>query len=134
MSDGQPSLTYIAPVFRVADLARSIAFYRDRLGLTVEFCYENFYASVCRDHCHIHLQCAPPTPRDQAAFERAEHIDACVSVRNAETLAASFASSGVAFSVPLRQMPYGAEFYVRDPDGYVLGFIQPAVEETENKD
>ena len=21
-------------------------------------------------------------------------------------------------------MPYGVEFYVRDPDGYVLGFIQ----------
>jgi len=22
-------------------------------------------------------------------------------------------------------MPYGREFYVRDPDGYILGFIQP---------
>ena len=32
------------------------------------------------------------------------------------------------FSVPLRQMPYGVEFYVRDPDGYVLGFVEPAPE------
>jgi len=23
-------------------------------------------------------------------------------------------------------MPYGREFYVRDPDGYILGFIQSA--------
>jgi hypothetical protein len=23
-------------------------------------------------------------------------------------------------------MPYGTEFYVRDPDGYILGFVQPA--------
>jgi len=29
-------LAYIAPVFRVADLAESIAFYRDRLGFQVE--------------------------------------------------------------------------------------------------
>ena len=28
--------------------------------------------------------------------------------------------------MPLRKMPYGTEFYVRDPDGYILGFIQSA--------
>jgi hypothetical protein len=28
--------------------------------------------------------------------------------------------------VPLRSMPYGREFYVRDPDGYILGFVEPA--------
>jgi len=31
--------------------------------------------------------------------------------------------------VALRRMPYGTEFYVRDPDGYVLGFVQPALED-----
>jgi hypothetical protein len=30
--------------------------------------------------------------------------------------------------VPLRRMPYGVELYVRDPDGYVLGFVEPAEE------
>jgi catechol 2,3-dioxygenase-like lactoylglutathione lyase family enzyme len=118
------SLTYIAPVFRVTDLSRALAFYRDRLGFDLEFCYEDFYASVCRDSCHIHLQCAPPTPRDQAAFERDEHIDACLVIQNAEALSASFASAGVPFAMPLRRMPYGTEFYVRDPDGYILGFVQ----------
>ena len=42
-------LAYVAPVFRVADLARSLAFYRDRLGFDLDFSYEDFYASVCRD-------------------------------------------------------------------------------------
>jgi hypothetical protein len=65
-----------------------------------------------------------PAPRDQKAFEREEHIDACVGVQSAETLSAAFASVGISFLVPLRQMPYGMEFYVRDPDGYVLGFVQ----------
>ena len=24
---------------------------------------------------------------------------------------------------PLREMPYGREFYIRDPDAYILGFM-----------
>ena len=60
------------------------------------------------------------------SIERAEHIDACLGVADAQALSARFASAGVPFSVPLRRMPYGAEFYVRDPDGYILGFVQPA--------
>jgi predicted enzyme related to lactoylglutathione lyase len=123
-TEASESLSHIAPVFRVADLFRSLAFYRDQLGFTVEFVYESFYAGVCREGCHIHLKCSPATPRDQTAFEREEQIDAYIAVHNAETLAERFASAGVAFVVPLRHMPYGTEFYVRDPDGYVLGFVQ----------
>ena len=62
---------------------------------------------------------------DQAAFERAEHIDACAVISRAEPLATEFSAAGVAFSVPLRQMPYGVEFYVRDPDGYVVVLASP---------
>jgi predicted enzyme related to lactoylglutathione lyase len=124
MTEASESLSHIAPVFRVADLSRSLAFYRDQLGFTVEFVYESFYAGVCREGCHIHLKCSAVTPRDQTAFEREEQIDAHIGVQNAETLAESFASAGVAFVAPLRHMPYGIEFYVRDPDGYVLGFVQ----------
>ena len=128
MNDPQGRLTYIAPVFRVRDLKRSLAFYRDQLGFGLDFCYADFYASVSRDGCHLHLQCAGPSPRDQAAFERAELIDACVVVPDAEALSSIFASAGVPFTVTLRHMPYGVEFYIRDPDGYVLGFVQPAPE------
>lgn len=118
------SLSYIAPVLRVSDISRSLAFYRDRLGFAVEFVYESFYAGVCRDGCHIHLKCSPPPSRDQTEFEREEHIDIYISVQSAKTLSERFAFAGVAFVVPLRLMPYGTEFYVRDPDGYVLGFIE----------
>jgi catechol 2,3-dioxygenase-like lactoylglutathione lyase family enzyme len=117
-------LDYIAPVLRVADLERSLAFYRERLGFELEFSYEGFYASVQREGCRIHLQCGPATPRDQAEFERREHIDACIGVRDARALYEGLGGRQLAFTVPLRRMPYGTEFYVRDPDGYVLGFIQ----------
>ncbi len=124
MSELQSSLNYVAPVFRVSDLARSLAYYRERLGFAVEFNYEGFYAGVVRDDCRVHLKCSAPFERDQAAFEAAEHLDACFGVQGAEDLASRLASAGAAFSVPLRSMPYGMEFYIKDPDGYILGFIQ----------
>jgi catechol 2,3-dioxygenase-like lactoylglutathione lyase family enzyme len=120
------SLDHIAPVFRVENLERALAWYRDKLGFEVEFNYENFYASVMRDGCRIHLQCAPPAPRDQAAFEKKEHLDACIVVHDAEDLSRRFILSGATFTVQLRKRPYGTEFCVRDPDGYILGFVQPA--------
>lgn len=46
MNKNSANLTYIAPVFRVADISRSLDFYRDQLGFTVEFCYEDFYAGI----------------------------------------------------------------------------------------
>jgi catechol 2,3-dioxygenase-like lactoylglutathione lyase family enzyme len=128
MNDSNASLRHLAPVFRVRELARSIRFYEEQLGFELEFSYEDFYASVRRDGCHIHLKCASPTMRDQAAFERGEDLDVCVAVSSAEKLAAEFSAAGVSFSVPLRTMPYGIEFYVRDPDGYIIGFLQPSLE------
>ena len=109
----------------MGDLSRSLAFYRDQLGFTVEFVYEGFYAGVCRDGCHIHFKCSRPAPRDPATVETEEEIDVAIGIRSAEVLAESFASAGVAFAVRLRQMPYGTEFYIRDPDGYLLGFVEP---------
>jgi len=127
MNERVRGLTYVAPVFRVADLARSLSFYCDQLGFELEFTYEGFYAGVQRDGCHVHLKCAPPLGRDHAAFEAAEHIDASFGVYDAQLLASRFASAGAHLSIPIRTMPYGTEFYVKDPDGYVLGFIQSHV-------
>jgi catechol 2,3-dioxygenase-like lactoylglutathione lyase family enzyme len=119
-------LTYAAPVLVVKDLARTLAFYRERLGFEVEFSYEDFYASVWRDGCRIHLTCGTPAPRGDTSVPQHERLDVCLGVRGAEALAAGVVAAGLALAVPLRRMPYGVEFYVRDPDGYVLGFIEPA--------
>jgi uncharacterized glyoxalase superfamily protein PhnB len=112
----------VAPVFRVADLGRALAHYRERLGFEIEFVHADFYAGVRRGGCRIHLKHAPPLPRSVDD----EHIDICVGVRDLETLAASLAETGADFAVPLRRMPYGSEFYLRDVDGHVLGFVEAA--------
>ena len=52
-------LQMIAPQFLVDDLDLALAYYRDRLGFTVDFTYESFYAAVSRDGVTVHLKCAP---------------------------------------------------------------------------
>jgi len=126
LSQTPRSITFVAPVLQVSDLGRSIAYYRKQLGFDLEFEFAGFYASVLRDSCRVHLKCAERSGRDQKAFEVAENLDAYFDVVDAEALALEFAASGASISVGLRAMPYGREFYVRDPDGNVLGFIQSA--------
>src|SRR5690242_11387904 len=113
-------LDYIAPVFRVSDLSRSLSYYQEKLGFQLEFNYDDFYACVFRDACRIHLKKSDPPRRDSDP----DHIDACLGVDDAAAMASQFAASGAQFSVPLRSMEYGKEFYVSDPDGYVLGFVE----------
>jgi hypothetical protein len=96
------------------------------LGFAVDFVFEGIYAGLSRDDCRLHLKQSAPSARDQVAFEQAEHIDVCIGVSDAEGMSSSLAAAGVHFTVPLRSMPYGQEFYVRDPDGYILGFVEAA--------
>ncbi|MBI4192691.1 MAG: VOC family protein [Betaproteobacteria bacterium] len=44
MRDSANRLKYVAPVLQVADLERSLTFYRDQLGFDLEFVYEGFLA------------------------------------------------------------------------------------------
>jgi catechol 2,3-dioxygenase-like lactoylglutathione lyase family enzyme len=125
MSKHAIQLTFVAPVLRVADLGRSLSYYQNQLGFEIEFNYDGFYAGLLRDGCRVHLKCSAPPERDATAVDAAEHLDACFGVQDAEVLASRFAAAGAVFSVSLRIMPYGKEFYIRDPDGYILGFVQP---------
>lgn len=124
MTNQQARLHYVAPVLRVADLTRSLSYYHNQLGFELEFNYDGFYAGVLRDGCRVHLKGSAPLDRDQPALEAAEHLDVCFGIDDATALSQTFAAAGAVFCVPLRSMPYGTEFYVKDPDGYILGFIQ----------
>ena len=124
MASQTAKLSYVAPVLFVTHLDKSIAYYRDRLGFELEFQYEGFYAGIVRNGCRVHLKCSPTSHRDQAESEATEDIAACFGVVGIESFAAHATGAGALIPVPLRQTPYGREFYVRDPDGYVLGFVE----------
>jgi DNA-binding MarR family transcriptional regulator/predicted enzyme related to lactoylglutathione lyase len=120
----EPRLRNLAPVLPVADLGRALDFYCERLGFSVSFVHAGQYAGIAREGCILHLKCMP-SRGDAAADADPGHLDGCFVVAGAATLAQRFAAAGVAVTEP-RAMRYGTEFNIRDPDGNVLAFVEPA--------
>ena len=119
-------LTGVAPQFLVDDLDASIGYYRDKLGFDVDFCYESFYAGVSRDGFAIHLKCAPKTLSDRAHRKQSEHLDAYFSVSGVTALHDELRSRGALITRSLEARPWSClDFYVEDPDGYILCFSEP---------
>lgn len=120
------SVNGIAPQFLVDDLNAAIGYYRDRLGFDVDFCYESFYASVSRSGFAIHLKCAPKTISDRAHRKQHEHLDVHIGVTGAAILHDELQSRGALITKPLEDRPWSCkDFYVEDPDGYILCFSEP---------
>jgi catechol 2,3-dioxygenase-like lactoylglutathione lyase family enzyme len=123
---GIRKLTGIAPQFLVDDLDAAIAYYRERLGFELDFCYQSFYASVSRDGFAIHLKCAPKTAADRAHRKQHEHLDVYIGAVGVASLHDELQSRGAMITKPLGERPWACrDFYVEDPDGYILCFSEP---------
>ena len=119
-------LTGIAPQFLVDDLDAAMAYYRDRLGFNIDFCYDSFYAGVSRDGFAIHLKCAPKTRSDRAHRKENEHLDAYIRVAGVRALHDELRSRGALITRSLEAQPWSCiDFYVEDPEGYILCFSEP---------
>jgi uncharacterized glyoxalase superfamily protein PhnB len=115
----------IASQLLVDDLDTALAYYRDRLGFTVDFTYESFYAAVTRDGATVHLKNAPKTLADRAHRKEHEHLDAYLATTGVAALYAELQSRGARIIKPLGVRPWGhTDFYVEDADGYILCFSE----------
>src|SRR5678815_6047248 len=96
----------LAPQFLVDDLLPAIEYYRDKLGFTVDFVYESFYASVSRDGFSIHLKCASKTVSDRAHRRENEHLDVHISVTGLATLYEELQARGAMITRALEERPW----------------------------
>jgi len=114
----------MSPQFLVNDIDRSIEFYIKNLGFQLNFRYEDFYAGIVNGGCSIHLKLASPAVGESAYRKNNEHLDITFSVEGIEDLFNEIKNKKVAVIQPLRDMPYGREFYITDPDGYIIAFVE----------
>jgi len=120
-------LTGIAPQFLVDNLDRSITYYHDRLGFELDFQNESFYAAVSRDGHAIHLKCAPKLAADRGHRKQNEHLDAYIAVSGIRALFDELKMREAQVLKPLEERPWAClDFYVEDPDGYILCFSEVA--------
>jgi len=116
-------INQISPLLLTRDLGHAIEFYVNQLGFTLDFVYEDFYAGIERDGHSIHLK----APYDAAQEKRVRNdnyeLDLLFSVDNVIPLFEEISKKGIEIVQPLREMPYGTEFYIADPDGHVIAFL-----------
>lgn len=100
----------------VPDLARSLVFYRDQLGLEVGYTSESmadFPAGLVLD--------------EEVGFKRPDvAVTVGMRVEDIDSVFAEFEARGVRVDEPPTDRPWGVRnFYVTDPDGHVVEFEQP---------
>jgi catechol 2,3-dioxygenase-like lactoylglutathione lyase family enzyme len=118
----KPKLTSLAPQFLVDDLARSIAYYQ-KLGFAFGEPWDGFYAIGQLDGLELHLKEAPKNDAERRHRRENEHLDAAAGVDGIEAFYAQCTANGVTIIKPLMPTAWGTkDFYVEDPDGYVLCF------------
>jgi catechol 2,3-dioxygenase-like lactoylglutathione lyase family enzyme len=100
-----PRLTSFAAQFLVDDLARSISYYQ-KIGFTFGDPWDGFYAIGERDGLELHLKEAPKNVAERRHRRDNEHLDAATA--------------------------WGTrDFYIEDPDGYVIAFGGRSAERRE---
>jgi predicted enzyme related to lactoylglutathione lyase len=114
----------MSPQFLVTDIKRSIEFYTKKLGFEIGFCYEDFYCAITKDGYSIHLKLASSAIGERENRRNNGHLDITFSVDGIEDLYEEIKNKPVEIIQVLRDMPYGREFYISDPDGYILAFLQ----------
>jgi catechol 2,3-dioxygenase-like lactoylglutathione lyase family enzyme len=120
-------ITNIVAQLRTTDLAASIRFYTTRLGFTLEFQYDDFYAGVRAGGHVIHLKLVDEADPSIAFVERGEHFHLYFETDDVMAAANRLRLAGVRFEREVHETPWGTrEFVIRDDQGHTLYFGQPA--------
>jgi catechol 2,3-dioxygenase-like lactoylglutathione lyase family enzyme len=123
---GIPRITSFAPQLLVDDLKKAIAFYRDILGFAFGTPWGGFYAIGERDGFELHLKCAPKAVEDRAHRHQHEHLDIYAAVDGVDAFYQVCRDKGATILKPLGPTAWGTkDFYLEDPEGYIIAFGEP---------
>lgn len=113
----------MSPLLVVSDLEQSLKFYTEQLGFEINFRHEGFYAGIGLGTHSIHLKAGDPSSSERLRRRKNEDVDLIFGVKDLDRMYEHVCSQAMEIVQPLRVMPYEREFYVGDPDGYVLAFF-----------
>ena len=118
-------ITGVIPQLRTTDLAASIRFYTTKLGLTLEFQYEDFYAGIRAGAQVFHLKLVDERDPSIEFVERGEHFHLYLETDDVAALAAALRAKGVRLVKDVHDTAWGTrEFAVHDDQSHTLYFGQ----------
>jgi catechol 2,3-dioxygenase-like lactoylglutathione lyase family enzyme len=124
----------VGAILAVADVGRSVAFYRERLGFEVDALYDDPpYATLVRDGVRLSLaeqrHPAPDRPGVTMAVPddpSRTSVVLVLEVADARAVEAALVAEGARLLAEPYAPPWGGlRFFVVDPDGYLVEIEQP---------
>jgi catechol 2,3-dioxygenase-like lactoylglutathione lyase family enzyme len=108
---------------RTTDLAESIRFYTTKVGLTLEFRYQDFYAGIRAGSQLFHLKLSDEKDPSIAFVDKGEHFHLYLETDDASEAAAVLKSKGVPLVKDVHETAWGTrEFVIKDDQGHTLYF------------
>jgi catechol 2,3-dioxygenase-like lactoylglutathione lyase family enzyme len=119
-------ITGIVPQLRSTDLAASIRFYIEKLGFSVEFQYEDFYAGIRAGDQIFHLKLVDEQDPSIPYVEAGEHFHLYLETDGVADFAARLKANGVKLVKDVHETPWKTrEFVIHDDQGHTLYLGEP---------
>jgi catechol 2,3-dioxygenase-like lactoylglutathione lyase family enzyme len=110
---------------RTTDLAESIRFYTTKVGLTLEFQYQDFYAGIRAGNQLFHLKLVDEKDPSIEFVDKGEHFHLYLETDDVEAAAETLKKNGVRLVKDVHETAWGTkEFVIKDDQGHTLYFGQ----------
>lgn len=129
--DTAPTIKAAIPVVLVSNVSNAAAFFRDKLGFSIDFLHGEpaFYGGVTRSGVSLHLRFVHGPVVTRELREQESLLAAFIAVRNVKALFEEYKNNDVPFVATLRREPWGGPmFTVRGPDGNWICFCEDSTQ------
>ena len=111
----------VIPQLRTTDLKSSIRFYTTKLGLRLEFQYQDFYAGIRAGNQTFHLKLVDDKDPAIQFVENGEHFHLYLETEDVAAAAAALKANGVSLVKDVHETRWGTkECVIQDDQGHTL--------------
>ena len=108
---------------RTTDLAASIRFYTTKVGLRLEFQYQDFYAGIRAGSQLFHLKLVDEKDPSIEFVDKGEHFHLYLQTDDAAATADALKRNGIHLVKDVHETTWGTrEFVIKDDQGHTLYF------------
>ena len=108
---------------RTTNLVESVRFYTTKVGLTLEFQYQDFYAGIRAGNQVFHLKLVDEKDPSIEFVDQGEHFHLYLETDDASAVAANLKRNGVPVVKDVHETAWGTrEFVIKDDQGHTLYF------------
>jgi catechol 2,3-dioxygenase-like lactoylglutathione lyase family enzyme len=119
-------ISAVIPQLRTTNLVESLSFYTSKLGFTLEFLADDFYAGVRAGSQIFHLKLVDEPDPSIAYVDHGDHFHLYFQTDDIAAVATMLKGNGVRLERDVHETAWGTrELILKDDQGHTLYFAQP---------